>query len=63
LFAVFSRHTAKYMASPGEFSGKKIPAKPRLAGKSFLKREEETSDSFLCRAISDGKHAGTSIKT
>jgi len=37
-----------------DLSDKKIPAKPKLAGKSFLKREEETPDRFPCRAIAAG---------
>jgi len=46
-----------------DFIDKKIPAKPKLAGKSFLKREEETPDRFPCRAIAAGLFACIRART
>ncbi|MCW5296555.1 hypothetical protein DXT88_00050 [Herbaspirillum lusitanum] len=52
--AVCSRLVEGILEESPDFADKKIPAKPKLAGKSFLKREEETPDRFPCRAIAAG---------
>jgi len=61
--AVCSRLVEGALEQSPDFIDKKIPAKPKLAGKSFLKREEETPDRFPCRAIAAGLFACIRART